>query len=93
MRYEAWLLVVEVDGGEAHLPEDEHLDQRRDNAVAASGRSTLRYGWRPVVGEPCLVAEEVAASLRVRGWGGTPVRCGPGCPLDPESVESRHTPG
>jgi hypothetical protein len=39
------------------------------------------------------VAEEVAASLRVRGWGGTPARCGPGCALDSDDVESRHTPG
>lgn len=92
VRYEAWRLVVEVDGGEAHLPEDEHLDHRRDNAVAASCRSTLRYGWREVVGEPCLVAEEVTRSLRVRGWGGSAVARGPGCPLNQVDVESEHTP-
>lgn len=92
VRYEAWRLVVEIDGAEAHLPEDEHEDHRRDNAVAASGRSSLRYGWREIAGEPCLVAEEVAQSLIVRGWGGGPVPCGPGCPLADDIAESRLTP-
>ena len=91
VRYEAWRLVVEIDGAEAHLPEDDHLDHRRDNAVAATGRSSLRYGWREIAGEPCLVAEEVAQSLRVRGWGGRAAPCGPGCPLNEDTAESTHT--
>lgn len=92
VRYELWRLVVEIDGAEAHLPEDDHLDHRRDNAVAATGRSSLRYGWREIAGEPCLVAEEVARSLRVRGWGGRAAPCDPACPLNDVTAESTHTP-
>jgi hypothetical protein len=31
--------------------------------------------------EECLVAEDVAASLRARGWGGRPTACSPTCAL------------
>ncbi|WP_143448086.1 type IV toxin-antitoxin system AbiEi family antitoxin domain-containing protein [Kineosporia sp. R_H_3] len=82
VRYEVWALVVELDGDEAHAEEDRHDEHRRDNAVTRSGGASLRYGWRDVAAEPCLVAEEVAASLRARGWGGRPVPCSPACPLD-----------
>ena len=79
--YRVWRLVVELDGAEAHPPEEEWKDQQRDNGVTRSGRSSLRYGWRPVADDPCSVAAEVADSLRIRGWGGTPRRCGPRCTL------------
>lgn len=79
VRYRPWRLVVELDGAEAHPPEQDWQDQERDNAVTRSGRSSLRYGWRPVADDPCAVAAELADSLRVRGWGGRPRRCGPTC--------------
>lgn len=82
VRYRAWQLVAELDGAEAHPPEQDWKDHLRDNAVTRSGRSTLRYGWRPVADDPCAVAAEVADSLQVRGWGGAPKRCGPRCRLD-----------
>jgi hypothetical protein len=82
VRYRPWRLVAELDGAQAHPPEEDWKDHVRDNAVTRSGRSTLRYGWRPVADDPCAVAAEVADSLQVRGWGGTPRRCGPRCRLD-----------
>ncbi|MBI4943340.1 MAG: type IV toxin-antitoxin system AbiEi family antitoxin domain-containing protein [Actinobacteria bacterium] len=79
VRYGVWALVVELDGAEAHPPEEWFRDDGRDNAVTRSGRSSLRYGWRPVADDPCTVAAEVAESLRARGWGGRPSPCGPRC--------------
>lgn len=90
VRYDAWALIAELDGAEAHRAEDRHHDRRRDNAVTVSGRSSLRFGWREVAADPCGVAQDVADALRVRGWGGRPVRCGPACTLDPDIVEPRH---
>ena len=79
VRYHPWRLVVELDGAEAHPPEEDWKDQEKDNGVTRSGRSSLRYGWRAVAHDPCAVAAEVADSLRVRGWGGAPSPCGPTC--------------
>jgi hypothetical protein len=80
--YEPWALVAELDGAEAHPPEKRHREHRRDNAVTVSGRSSLRYGWRDVAGDPCAVAQEVSDALRVRGWGGRAQPCGPRCTLE-----------
>lgn len=79
VRYDVWSLVVELDGAEAHPSDEQFVDDVRDNAVTRTGRATLRYGWRPVAQDPCAVAAEVAESLRVRGWGGSPRPCGPRC--------------
>jgi hypothetical protein len=54
-------------------------DNRRDNAAAADGIFTLRYGWADVTERPCETAREVAAVLGQRGWPGPLRRCGPGC--------------
>ena len=79
--YEPFGLVIELDGQLAHQPEDRWRDKTRDNAAAADGKQTLRYGWSQVKWEPCETAAEVARVLRRRGWGGQPRPCSPGCPV------------
>ena len=56
-------------------------DIQRDNAPAADGILTLRYGWADVTRWPCRTAEQIATALRLRGWTGVPTPCGPNCPL------------
>jgi alkylated DNA nucleotide flippase Atl1 len=73
--------VIELDGRLAHSPEDQWKDKTRDNAAAADGKQTLRYGWSQVKWEPCETAAEVARVLRRRGWRGRPRPCSPGCPV------------
>ncbi len=81
VRYRRWRTVVELDGREAH-PEDERFrDLRRDNQAVVSGDRVLRYGWRDVVVQPCLVAAQVVAVLRAEGWPGVPRSCSAGCPI------------
>ena len=83
--YQEYLVAVETDGRMAHPAETRWADVRRDNAAAADGVVTLRYGWSNVTARPCLVAAEVGAVLARRGWPG-PVRpCGPGCALRRQS--------
>lgn len=80
-RYLDFGLLVELDGEEAHPPEEAYLDRRRDNAVVVVEQGTLRYGWRDVTGRRCLTADEVGAALAHRGWTGRPTPCGPDCRL------------
>ena len=77
--YDEYGLCVELDGKEAHPDDQRWLDIRRANAVAASGITTLRYGWSDIDRRPCRTSAQVAAVLRTRGWPGTLCRCGPGC--------------
>ncbi len=78
--YEAYLVVVELDGRAAHPGDSRWGDIRRDNAAAADGLVTLRYGWLDVSQHPCQVAAQVLDVLRRRGCtGGRP--CSPGCPV------------
>ena len=79
--YEPYGLVIELDGRLAHQPENQGKDKTRDNAAAADGKQTLRYGWSQVKWQPCETAAEVARVLRRRGWGGRPRPCSPGCPV------------
>jgi very-short-patch-repair endonuclease len=74
-------ICVELDGQAAHPVAERWRDIQRDNASAAEGILTLRYGWADVTRWPCRTAEQVAAALRLRGWTGVPTPCGPGCPL------------
>lgn len=77
--YEDYQVCVELDGRSAH-PDDRRWDDiRRDNAAAADGMVTLRYGWADVTTRRCEVAAEVATALTARGWAGQPRSCGPGC--------------
>lgn len=78
--YEAYLTVVELDGRAAHPDGERWLDIRRDNAAAAGGITTLRYGWLDVTQRPCLVAAEVATALAARGFSGAHP-CSARCPV------------
>jgi predicted transcriptional regulator of viral defense system len=77
--YEPYGVVIELDGRLAHQPEDKWRDTGRDNAAAAGGHQTLRYGWSQVKWQPCDTAAEVARVLRRNGWEGGPRPCSPGC--------------
>jgi hypothetical protein len=85
VRYERWNTVVELDGQEAHPVDQRFRDLRRDNEAVVRGEGVLRYGWRDVAGRACEAAGQVGAALRVRGWSGSPHRCGPACRLPPLS--------
>ncbi|MGN6794706.1 MAG: type IV toxin-antitoxin system AbiEi family antitoxin domain-containing protein [Streptosporangiaceae bacterium] len=79
--YEEFGLIIELDGRVAHPGDRRWLDISRDNAAAATGFITLRYGHRHLTRSPCLVAAQVADVLRLRGWRGVARRCCPGCPI------------
>ena len=79
LSYDDYALVVELDGREAHPEWYRWADIRRDNATAATGQVTLRYGWGDVTDSPCRTALEIAATLRERGWTGALRRCGAAC--------------
>jgi hypothetical protein len=57
--YEEYGTCVELDGRLAHPAEARWRDIRRDNAVAADGGATLRYGWLDVTTRVCETAAEV----------------------------------
>jgi very-short-patch-repair endonuclease len=77
--YDEFQLAVELDGLIAHQPEDRWRDVHRDNAAAADGLLTLRYGNRDVTVTPCVTAMEVGEVLKHRGWRGTLRPCSPNC--------------
>jgi hypothetical protein len=79
LNYDEYGLVVELDGREAHPEWFRWADIRRDNANAATGQVTLRYGWDDVTERPCQTALEVAATLWEHGWTGALRRCGARC--------------
>lgn len=81
VRYPGRNLVVELDGQSAHPAEDAFRDHRRDNELALSGDTVLRFGWWDVVARPCEVAGQVAAALRGRGWPGETRPCHTSCAL------------
>lgn len=73
-------IVVEFDGRLGHDdPRGRLRDHRRDNAVALSGRTTLRFGWVDVHHEACESATQIAAILHSRGWTGAIQACSPTC--------------
>jgi hypothetical protein len=79
--YDEYGLIVELDGKIAHPDDGRWADISRDNAAAADGRLTLRYGHRHLTCSACLVAAQVADVLRLRGWPGPPRRCSSQCPV------------
>jgi hypothetical protein len=79
--YDQYGVVVELDGRLAHPAENHWQDKARDNAAAADGKQSLRYGWSQVKWQPCETAAEVARVLRRHGWDGNPRPCSPGCPV------------
>ncbi len=74
-------VAVETDGRVAHPLEERWQDHHRDNAAAVDGLVTMRYSWTDVTQRSCVVAAEVAATLRRRGWRGIPRPCGPTCAI------------
>lgn len=84
--YEEYGVVVELDGRLAHPAENEWKDKARDNAAAAAGKQSLRYGWMHVRWKACATAAEVARVLRLHGWDGRPRPCSPGCPVQREQI-------
>jgi hypothetical protein len=86
VEYQRWGLIVELDGREAHPADEAFRDMRRDNDTALSGRVTLRFGWRDVVGEPCASAAQVGLALQQRGWPGCPRPCSATCPIPPPTI-------
>jgi very-short-patch-repair endonuclease len=85
--YKEGQLCVELDGQLAHPVAARWSDIRRDNANAASGILTLRYGWTDLLTRPCSVIAEVGAVLHSRGWPGRVSPCNPQCPAPRMSVE------
>jgi hypothetical protein len=79
VHYRAYRVTIELDGTASHPDEQRWQDKRRDNAAAADGIITLRYGWADVTEHPCETAREIAAVLARAGWRGTLRRCGPAC--------------
>lgn len=75
VRYRKYAVVVELDGSASHPDHQRWQDKRRDNAAAADGLVTLRYGWVDVTERPCETALEVSRVLRTRGWAGTLRSC------------------
>jgi very-short-patch-repair endonuclease len=72
---------IELDGRAAHPVAGRWRDIARDNASAADGLTTLRYGWADVAQRPCETAAQIAAVLRLRGWAGWPMPCSRTCPV------------
>lgn len=68
-------VVVELDGKASHPAEQRLQDNRRDNAAAARGLITLRYGWADVSERACVTAFEVGKTLSGRGWPGALRSC------------------
>ena len=79
IHYRRYRVAVELDGTASHPDEQRWQDKRRDNAAAADGIFTLRYGWADVTERPCETAREIATVLARGGWPGTLRRCGPEC--------------
>jgi hypothetical protein len=77
--FSAFGVVIELDGRLGHVGEGAFRDMRRDNAAVGRGEVVLRYGWADVAGRPCMVAAEIAATLRRQGWNGRGRPCSPRC--------------
>jgi hypothetical protein len=91
--YDDYTTIVELDGRVAHPERSRHLDAERDNANAADGWITLRYGWTEVSQRSCEVAAQLGSALRRRGWPGSLRRCGPACRLPEAELTGAAPPG
>jgi hypothetical protein len=59
--YDAFQVVVELDGQLAHPAGRRFRDRGRDNLAARRGETALRYGWHEVAADPCGCAAELVA--------------------------------
>jgi len=73
--YEAYGVIVEVDGRGTHQGLAAVRDIERDNRHMLKGIYTLRFTWGHVVEEPCRTARLVAGALRAGGWTGVMRPC------------------
>jgi hypothetical protein len=73
--YEAYGLLVELDGRLGHTGMGRFRDMWRDNSATVENRATLRYGFVDLHRRPCEIALQVGSVLIQRGWTGLPVRC------------------
>lgn len=73
--YRDYRVVVELDGDPYHRGLARSIDMTRDNLHGLDGITTLRFSWVHVVGDPCAVAEQVAAALSNHGWWGQLAPC------------------
>ena len=87
--YAEFRVAVELDGRFAHPDEDRARDHHRDVVASAEGILTCRYVWEDVNQNPCDTAILQARVLRQRGWQGSPVPCGPDCPVSGRSGRVR----
>jgi hypothetical protein len=77
--YEAYGVIVELDGTSAHPEENRWADRERDNHAAALRKQTLRFGWKHVRHQACDTAVTTATVLRNHGWPAFPTPCSPAC--------------
>ena len=73
--YDAYRLLVELDGRLGHEGDGKFRDMERDNRFVLAAMATLRYGWFDIEVRPCAVAAQVAEALTNRGWPGQLRRC------------------
>lgn len=74
--YEAYRLLLELDGLRFHSDEQIVRDRSRDNAHSAGGYLTVRYGWPDVLPpQACATARNFGAVLSQRGWTGRTQPC------------------
>jgi hypothetical protein len=78
--YAEYGIAIELDGRAAHPGDTRWKDIHRDNAAAATGIATLRYGWLEVTTTPCQVAAEIAEALRATGYSAARP-CSAHCPV------------
>jgi hypothetical protein len=88
--YAEYGTAIELDGRLAHPGDTRWSDIRRDNAAAAIGVTTLRYGWKEVTTTPCVVAAEVARVLVGRGYTGARP-CSADCPVGRHEASAQQT--
>ncbi|MFE7227346.1 hypothetical protein ACFU7D_21320 [Nocardioides sp. NPDC057577] len=81
--YEAYGLVVELDGRVGHDSwDDQGKDADRDlDDLALVDRLTARLRWRQVYGTSCRTATRIGRILAKGGWPGAPAPCSENCEL------------
>lgn len=92
VEYEAFGLVVELDGRVGHEhARDRWKDMDRDLLAAVHSRLTVRLGWGQVERRACMTAGRIGRLLQLRGWRGVVTRCGPDCaaPSDEDALPGR----
>jgi hypothetical protein len=90
-RYRGYRVAVELDGSASHPAEQRWSDHHRDNAAAAEGLVTLRYGWPT---SPSARARRRARSARCWPGAAGRARCDGADPgAGPEHAHHDPSPG